>query len=99
MSAMITGKNYLVTKVDRYNKYQTKQYTHALTFTLHTQHLVANTWLGDHQGRPSASLTRCVKPSKYGALTNTLDLELTFFNLDQWLSGCHTCTLPIIGVG
>ena len=29
MSAVITGKNYLVTKMDRYNKYQTKQYTHA----------------------------------------------------------------------
>ena len=35
--------------MDRYNKYQTKQCTH----TLHTQHMVASTWLGDHQGRPS----------------------------------------------
>ena len=52
MSAVITGKNYLVTKMDRCNKYQTKQYTHAHTTTLHTQQMVASTWLGDHQGRP-----------------------------------------------
>ena len=38
--------------------------------------LVTITWLGDHQGRPSALLIRCVKPSKYGALTDTLELEL-----------------------
>ena len=31
MSAVITGKNYLVTKMDRYNKYQTNQYTHSNT--------------------------------------------------------------------
>ena len=54
MSAVITGKNYLVTKMDRYNKYQTKQYTHAHLFTLHTQQMVASTLLSDHQGRPSA---------------------------------------------
>ena len=48
------NSNYLVTKMDRYNKYQTKQCTHAHTSTLHTQQLVASTWLGDHQGRPSA---------------------------------------------
>ena len=29
-------KSYLVTKMDRYNKYQTKQYTHAHTYTAHT---------------------------------------------------------------
>ena len=40
--------------MNRYNKYQTKQYTHAHTYTLHTQQLVASTWLGDHQGRLSA---------------------------------------------
>ena len=27
---------------------------HAHTYTLHTQQMVASTWLGDHQGRPSA---------------------------------------------
>jgi len=44
MSAVITGvKNYLVTKIDHYTKYQTKQ-LHAHT----------STWLGDHQGIPSA---------------------------------------------
>ena len=29
--------------------------------TVHTQHMLASTWLGDHQGRPSAPLDR---PSK-----------------------------------
>ena len=40
--------------MDRCNKYQTEQYTHAHTYTLHTQQMVASNWLGDHQGRPSA---------------------------------------------
>jgi hypothetical protein len=40
--------------VDRYNKYQAEQYTH----TLHTHKLVVSTWLGDHQGRPSAPTIR-----------------------------------------
>ena len=53
MSTVITGKNYLITEMDRYNKYQTKQYTHAHTSKLQTQQMVPNTWLGDHQGRPS----------------------------------------------
>ena len=35
MSAVITVKNYLLTKMDRYNKYQTKQYTHTLTRYTH----------------------------------------------------------------
>ena len=48
---------------------------HAHTSTLHTQQMVASTWLGDHQGRPSAPLIQCVKPSKYGALANTLEEE------------------------
>ena len=38
----------------RYHKYRTKQHMHAHTSTLHTQQMVASTWLGDHQGRPSA---------------------------------------------
>jgi hypothetical protein len=45
MSAMITGKNYLVIKMDCYDKYLTKQYTNAHTSTLHTQLLVASTWM------------------------------------------------------
>ena len=55
MSGVITGKELPCTKMDRYNKYQTKQYTHALTHThtLHSQQMVASTWLGDHHGRPS----------------------------------------------
>ena len=40
--------------MDRYNKYQTNKYTHAHTSTLHTQRVVASTWLGDHHGRPTA---------------------------------------------
>jgi hypothetical protein len=51
-------ENHLVTKMDRYNKYQTKQYT--LTHTQHAHKLMVSTWLGDHQGRPSAPLSRCV---------------------------------------
>ena len=58
MSTVITGKNYLNTKMDRYTKYQTKQYTHAHTSTLHTPQMVAGTWLGDHQERPSVPLIR-----------------------------------------
>ena len=47
--------------MDRYNKEQTKQYTHTHTSTLHTQQMVASTWLGDHQGRPSAPTDRLHK--------------------------------------
>ena len=51
-----------VTEMNRYNKYQTKKYTHTCTrphthihiHRLHAQHTVASTGLGDHQGRPSA---------------------------------------------
>jgi len=51
ISALITGKNYLVTKIGRCNKCSTKQlHTHKL----HTQQLVACTWLVDHQVRPSS---------------------------------------------
>ena len=52
---LITGKKYLVTKMNRYDKYQTKQCTHPTTHTtLHTKQIMASAWLGDHQGRPSA---------------------------------------------
>ena len=54
MSAVITGKNYVVTNMDSYNKYQTKHYPHAHISTLHTQQMVASTWLGDHLRKPSA---------------------------------------------
>ena len=48
-------KNYLVIKkIDRYNKYQTQQYTHAHTSTLYSEQMVmASTWPGDNHGRPS----------------------------------------------
>ena len=44
MLAVLTGNKYCVTKMDPYNKNQTKQYTHAHahTFTLHTQHMLAS---------------------------------------------------------
>ena len=45
--------------------------------------MVASTWLGDHQGRPSAPLIRCIKPSKYGALANTLELLFVLSLLSQ----------------
>jgi len=51
MSAVILVAHYLVTKMDHYNKYQTKD-TH---IQLHTQLLEAITWLDDHQGRLSVS--------------------------------------------
>jgi hypothetical protein len=50
---VITSKNYFVTKMDRYNKYWTKQYTHANTSTLHLQQLVLG-WVTNHQVRPPA---------------------------------------------
>ena len=57
----------LYCQMGRYNKYETNKAVHARTHTstLHTQHMVAGTVLGDHQGRPSVPLMRCVKPSKF----------------------------------
>ena len=44
-------------------------------------------WLGDHQGRPSAPLSPYVKVSKYGALTNILQLQLGVeYNKEQYFS-------------
>jgi len=39
-------------------KFLAKQYTHA--HTLHIQHIVISTCLGDHQGRPSAPLIHSI---------------------------------------
>ena len=69
MSAVITGKNYFVTKMDRYNKYQTKQYTDRHAFTLHIQQMAASTWPDDHQGRPSAP-TNSLHGATCGALSS-----------------------------
>ena len=49
MSVMITGEKLPCYQDERYNKYQTKQYTR----TLCTQQMMASNRLGDHQGRPS----------------------------------------------
>lgn len=35
MSVVITGKNYHVTKIDHYNKYQIRQHTHPHFNTAH----------------------------------------------------------------
>ena len=40
--------------MNRYNKYQTKQCTHAHTSTLQTSQMMASTGLENHQERPSA---------------------------------------------
>ena len=48
--------------MDRYNKYQIKQYIHAHTSTLHTKQIVASTWLGDPLGGPSAPTMSLHKP-------------------------------------
>jgi len=63
MTAVITGKITLLAEMDRYNKYQTKQNTHKHTCThnscwLVLEWLVASTWMGDHQGIPSAPTIR-----------------------------------------
>jgi hypothetical protein len=42
---------------------------------------VVSTWLGDHQGRPSAPLSRRVKVSKYEVLKNMLQLQLQSLGL------------------
>jgi hypothetical protein len=55
---------------------QTKQYTHAHTHTARTLVGDQYTWLGDHHGRSSAPVSRCIQVSKYGALTNILQLQV-----------------------
>jgi hypothetical protein len=46
--------------------------------------MVASTWLGDHQERPSAPLIQCVKPLEHGELTNILKLEPAKTFLKDW---------------
>jgi hypothetical protein len=52
MLAVITGKNYLVTKVDRYNKYQTKQYTRTHTHCAHISWWSVLVWVTTTEDRP-----------------------------------------------
>ena len=49
---------------------------------LHTPRRMASSWLVDHQVRPFAPLIPCVKLSQYGALTNTLEVELDATTLE-----------------
>ena len=51
MSAVIAGKNYFVTKMDRYNKYQTKHCTHAHTYTHNIRWLVLG-WMTTKEDHP-----------------------------------------------
>ena len=62
--------------MDRYNKYQKKQYTHAHTSTLHTQQMVASTWPGDHQERPSAPTNNLHKLHMARYRVHQLQLQL-----------------------
>ena len=63
MSAVITGKK--ITLLPRWtaiiNARQSSTHAHMHTLTLHTHWLVVSTWLGNHQGRPSAPLIRRAK--------------------------------------
>ena len=52
----VSGDNWYKIKMDRYNKYQTKQYMHAYTSTLHTPQMVASTWLGDVSKRQTVKI-------------------------------------------
>ena len=52
MSAVITGKNYLVTKMDRYNKYQTKKYTHTLSYCTHNSWRLVLGWVTIKEDHP-----------------------------------------------
>ena len=72
--------------MDRFNKYQTKQYMHAHTFTLHTQNMVASTWLGDHQGRPYAPTNSLQKLlARYQVLlTITITIHETLLTNWHW---------------
>ena len=65
--------------MDRCNNYRTKQYAHAHA---HTQQMVASTWLGDPQGKPSASTNSLHKlhMSRYQVL---LTITITITNSDQ----------------
>ena len=51
-----------------------KQCIHTHTPTLHTQQMMASTWLGDHQGRPFAPTLA------YGALSSSTYLLDKSFN-------------------
>ena len=52
MSAVMTGKNYLVTKMDCYNKYQTKQCTHTLTHCTHYKWWLVLGWVTTKKDHP-----------------------------------------------
>ena len=45
-------KNYFVTKTDRYNKYQTKQYTHTLTHCAHNSWWPVLGWVTTKEDHP-----------------------------------------------
>ena len=73
LSAAITGENSSYSNQDGPQYQIPDKAVHTHTHTLHT---VISTHMGGHQERPSTPLIRYVKPSKYAALTNTLELEI-----------------------
>ena len=57
MSAVFTGKNWLIYQDRPHIKYQTKQlHVHKTDTSTHMSGWFVLVWLGDHQGRPSAQL-------------------------------------------
>ena len=56
MLAVITDKNYLVTKMDRYSKYQTKQCTHTLTHCTHNIWWLVLGWVTTNEDHPRLRL-------------------------------------------
>ena len=67
MSAVITGKKYLVTKMDRYNKYQTKQF-HTHIHCTHNSWWLLLGWVTTKKYHPLLRFDR--QTSTYGASTN-----------------------------
>ena len=63
---------------------------HAHTSTLHTKQMVASTWLGDHQGRPSAPTNSLHRLHTARYQVHRLQLQLQFTTLSQqhnWYRG------------
>ena len=86
MSAVITGKNYLVTKMNRYNKYQTKQCKHTLTHRTHYIWWLVLGWVTtkeDHLCLRIAYTSYIWRVIKFYLLTYVVDLAV-FFNLGHF---------------
>jgi hypothetical protein len=82
ISAVITGKNYLITKMDRYNKYQTKQYTPAHAHT-------ARTLVGDQclAGRPPKKTIRSPESMRKSIEIWSVNKYITIYKCYDVISG------------